>query len=205
MKKILALVICVCIALTLSVSVMAESSPENKVIVRKATATKSDSATAGDVPVQEDTFVEMADDGTITVTANDAYGIFVDWSVYKISEVTGTSATFKGASGAASVLNLATATQKATDAKQGVDYTIVSGSLTSRTMTVKPISRIAICGNYKNAAGQVLVTDPLSDSSVAGTPVDKSAHTGDLKVMYIALVMLAAAAVVFGAKRQLSK
>ena len=199
MKKILAVVLCLCIALTLSVAAMAEASPENKVIVRKGTGTKADGTV-----VPEDTFVEIAEDGTITVTADPKYGTFVNWSVYVISDVTGTASTSEFGAGAASILNLATTT-KATDAKQGTDYTIVAGTLTTTTLTVRPISRIAICGNYKNAAGQTLITDPLSASSVEGKATDTSSKTNDVNYVYIAIVMLAAAAVVFGAKRQFSK
>ncbi|MBR4910266.1 MAG: hypothetical protein IKZ47_02955 [Clostridia bacterium] len=200
MKKILAIVLCVVIALTLSISAMAESSPENNVIIRKATATKNTGAA-----IPEDTFVELGDDGTITVVADEAkYGKFIDWSVYVISDVTGTASEFEAGAGSADLLELAT-TQKATDAKLGTDYTIVAGGLTEKTMTVKPISRIAICGNYYNANNQATKTDPLSASSVAGTVADTSSKTSDLSILYISLVMLAAAAVIFGAKRQLSK
>lgn len=199
MKKVLTVVLCICLALTLSISAMAEASPENKVIIRKGTGTKQDGST-----VPADTYVELAEDNTITVTADPKYGTFVNWSVYVVSEVTGTAKGTSNGIGAANVLELATKTT-ATDAKQGVDYTIVSGSLTATTMTVKPISRIAICGNYKNAAGEVLITDPLSSSDTAGTP-SGSPTTNDVnKVLYVSLFMLAAAAVVFGVKRQLSK
>lgn len=195
MKKIVAIVLCVCIALTLSVAAMAASSPENKVIIRKGTGTKN---VDGSV-IPADTYVELGDGGTITVIADEEkYGKFDSWSIYVISDVTGVSAGTSFAAGAASVLNLATE-QKATTAKEGTDYTVVEGSLTAKKLTVKPLTRITICGNYAGT-----ITDPLSDSSVPGKP-DKSSKTSDLGVMYIAIVMLAAGALVFGAKRQLSK
>ena len=174
MKKILAVVLCICIALTLSITAMAQESPQNKVIVRQGIGTKADGSS-----VSVDTFVEIAEDGTITVVADEEkYGTFDSWSIYVVSD----------------------AAEKATDAKEGTDYTIVKGTLKTKTLTVRPINRIAICGNYKGT-----ITDPLSASSVPGTKPDKSVKTSDLSVMYIAIVMLAAGALVFGAKRQLSK
>lgn len=178
MKKILAVILCVCLALTLSFAAMAAESPENKVIFRKCMAEK------GDTAVSEDTFVEVAEGGTVTAKANEAkYGKFNGWSVYVISDVAGTSGALK-----------------ATAAKAGVDYTVVSGNLKSKTLVIKPIKRLAICGNYKGT-----ITDPLSASTVPGTKPDKTSKWGDSGVMYIAIAMLAAGAVLFGAKRQLSK
>lgn len=194
MKKVLAIVLCVCLVFALSVSAMALESPQNNVIFRKCTAEKDGTT------VPEDTFIEVAEDGTVTAKANEAkYGTFNSWSIYVISDVTGTSAATSTGVSAASVLELAV-TQKATVAKEGVDYTVVSGNLKSQTLVIKPINRLAICGNYSGT-----ITDPLSASSVPGTKSDKSGRWGDLNVMYVAIVMLAAGAVLFGAKRQLSK
>ena len=196
MKKVLTVVLCICIALTLSISAMAEASPENKVIIRKATGTKQDGSS-----VAVDTWAEIAEDNTITVVADPKYGTFNSWSIYVVSEVTGTAAGTSNGFGTANLVELATK-ETATAAKEGVDYTIVSGTLTTTTLTVRPISRIAICGNYSNT-----ITDPLSSSSTPGSataPV--TGETNNLnKIMVVSVVMLAAAAVVFGVKRQLSK
>ena len=182
MKKVLAIVLCVCLALTLSVSAMAAGSPENNVIVRKGDASKQTGDTSASFPV--DTFVEVAPDNTVTVVANEkTYGTFNSWSIYVLSNVAGTSGALK-----------------ATAAKAGVDYTVVSGNLKSKTLVIKSINRLAVCGNYGGT-----ITDPLSASTVPGTKPDKSPKHGDLNVMYIAIAMLAAGAVLFGAKRQLSK
>ena len=176
MKKVLAIILCVLIALTLSVSVLAESSPENKVIIRKGVGTKQDGS-----GIPADTFVEVAEDSSVTVTANEkVYGKFNKWSIYVIKNVGGTEQTV--------------------EAKEGVDYTIVSGSLKDGTIVIKPINQVVIAGNYNNT-----ITDPLETSEKPGKPVSSSKTGSDLSVMYIALVLLAASAVVFGAKRQLSK
>ena len=200
MKKVLAVILCVCIALTLTVAAMAAASPEAKIIIRKGTATKNQDGST----IPADTFVEIAEDGTITVIADEAkYGKFINWSVYVISDVTGVSAGTPFGAGAAKILNLATES-KATNAKEGTDYTIVEGSLTAKKMTVRPISKIAICGNYYNAKGEATITDPLSASDVPGK-IDKSSKTNDFGILYAAVIMLAAGALIFGAKRQLSK
>ncbi|MBO4433576.1 MAG: hypothetical protein J5852_08605, partial [Clostridia bacterium] len=178
---------------TLSISAMAEASPENKVIIRKGTGTKQDGST-----VSADTWVEVAEDNTITVVADPKYGTFNSWSIYVVSEVTDTAAGTANGFGAASLVNLATK-DKAATAVEGTDYEIVSGTLKTTTLTVRPISKIAICGNYSNT-----ITDPLSDSSTPGTST--APKTGDMnKVIYVSIAMLAAAAVVFTVKRQLSK
>lgn len=195
MKKVLSVILCVCIALTLSVAAIAAASPENKVIIRKGIGTKNQDGSS----IPEDTYVEIAEDGTITAIADEAkYGKFNSWTIYVISEVTGVSAGTSFGSGVASVLNLAT-TSKATVAKAGTDYTWVEGNLTAKKIVIKPISKVAICGNYNNT-----ITDPLSPSSTAGKP-DTSSKTNDLGIVYAAIIMLAAGAVLFGAKRQLSK
>ena len=121
MKKVLAVVLCVCIALTLSVAVMAESSPQTKVIVRKGNAYKQDNAT-----IPEDTAVEIGEDDTVKVKANEkTYGKFNNWTIYVINE-----------------------DGEYEEAVQGVDYEIVSGSLNDGTLVIKPINKITIAGNY---------------------------------------------------------
>lgn len=202
MKKVLALVLCVIIALTLSVSAFAESSPESGVIIIKGIGTKQSGAS-----IPKDTYVQISEDEIITAVADEeTYGKFIDWSIYVIDTATGTAAEFNAGAGAASVLNLATATYST--AKEGTDYTILSGySLKTKTIKIKRIGehKLAICGNYYNEKGQKTVTDPLKTSDAPGNPTTSSHTSNDLGIMYVAIVMLAAAAVVFGVKRQLSK
>ena len=165
MKKVLAVVLCVCIALTLAVSVMAESSPETKVIGRKLSG------------LPEDTWTEVGEDDIVTVKANEkTYGKFNKWSIYVYTQ----DGEYK-------------------EAKEGVDYEIVEGSLTDKTLAFKAINRVAVAGNYNGT-----ITDPAKVSSAPGKK-PQSSKTGDFGVIYIAFAMLAASAVVFGAKKQLSK
>jgi 3-polyprenyl-4-hydroxybenzoate decarboxylase len=168
------------------------SDTNSNVIMRKGFATREDGT-----EITDDAFVDVPVGSTLTIKADTkTYGTFNSWSIYTVEDATGTTA-----SGGASVLNLAV-TQKTAKAVAGTDYSIVSGSLKSKTAKVKILSgkKFAICGNYGGK-----ITDPLSASSVAGTKTDKSAKTNDLNVMYAVMVLLAAGAVVFGAKRQLSK
>lgn len=177
MKKILSVALCVIIALTLSVAAMAVSSPENKVIIRKGIATKQDGS---NIPV--DTFVEVAEDNTVTVTADEkTYGKFNKWTIYVVKTVDGSDKV------------------EYVEAKEGVDYVIVSGSLNDSTLVIKPINQIAIAGNYAGT-----VTDPAKASSVPGT-TPKSVKTGDVNAIYAVIVMLAAGAVAFGVKRKIAE
>ena len=86
-----------------------------------------------------------------------------------------------------------------TEAKEGTDYTVKSGSLGDKNLTIVPISRVAITGNYGGK-----ITDPAKPST-AVTSSANSPKTGDVNVAYAIMVLLAAGALVFGAKRQLSK
>ncbi len=172
MKKVLAIVICLCIALTVSVSAFAASSPANKVKVVAGIGTKQD---GGSIPT--DTFVDIADDSSITVVADEKnYGKFDKWIIYIIND----NGTY-------------------TEAKEGTDYTVKSGSLGDKNLTIVPISRVAITGNYGGK-----ITDPAKPST-AVTSSANSPKTGDVNVAYAIMVLLAAGALVFGAKRQLSK
>lgn len=84
-----------------------------------------------------------------------------------------------------------------TPAVANTDYQIVSGTAQSKEISIKLLSDVIICANYGN-----VITNPLSSSS--GT-TSTSPATGDVAVMYAAVVMLACAAVIFGTKKVLSK
>ena len=158
------------------------------VVIRKGNGTREDGTA-----MRPDAFVYVPVGSTVTATADEAtYGKFNNWSIYVIEDATTTGAT----AGGASLITLA-ATQKATKAKANTDYTVVDGSLKSKTVKIKVLStkKLAICGNYANK-----ITDPLKGSSEDGSP-----KTNDLGVMYAVITLLIAGAVVFGAKRQLSK
>lgn len=172
MKKVLAILLCVCFAFTLSVTAFAAESPSNKVVVVKGVGTKQDGTV---VPV--DTFVDIADDSSVTVVADEkTYGKFDGWTIFIVND----DGTY-------------------TEAKEGTDYTVKEGDLFSDKIVIVPINKIAIAGNY---AGKI--TDPAKGSKPQDTQKD-SPKTGDIDVMYAVVLLLAAGAVVFGAKRQLSK
>lgn len=178
MKKILAVVLCICIVLTLAVSAMAESSPKNKVLGRKAIILKN-----GSISVVEDTWTELSADGDITFKADaEKYGKFNSWRVYKFAAASGTGK------------------ETYTEAAAGTDYQLISGSATSDSITIKPLgdSLIVVTGNYNGK-----VTDPAAASSSSTTPT--SPKHGDVNAMAAVIVLLAAGALLFGAKRQLSK
>ena len=172
MKKVLAVILCVCLAFTLTVTAFAAASPSNKVVIRKGVGTKGDGTV---VPV--DTFVNIADDSSVTVVADEkTYGKFDGWSIYLVDD-----------------------DGNYTEAKEGVDYIIKEGSLSSGKIVIVPINKIAVAGNYGGK-----ITDPSKGSGAGNTSTD-SPKTGDLSIMYAVATLLAAGAIVFGAKRQLSK
>lgn len=196
MKKIIALVLSVLLVSCFSVTAFAAKSPvaeeKHTVTVRKA---------IGAAPVEKADIEYTVDkDTVITVKADeDKYGKFDSWSIYKVTEsVEGVSAPVNsGVITLNAALNLA-ATTKTEAAKEGVDYTVVSGSLTAKELTVKVNADVIICGNY---AGET--TDPLVNSNV-----DNSANapqTGDITVAYAAIIMLAVVAFGFGVKKVYSK
>lgn len=134
MKKLLAIVLCVCIALTLSVSVLAESSPQNTIIIRRGVGTKQDGSN-----IPQDTFVEVAANNTVTVKANEkTYGKFNSWTIYVVTD-----------------------DGEYVEAEEGVDFEIVNGSLDSTTLTFKSLSDspLTVAGNYNGE-----ITDPSGAS-----------------------------------------
>ena len=168
------------------------------VMVRKADATNE----AGDA-LPENKYFDASVGDKITVEANDKYGKFDSWSIYVISDVADLSANGAAITGTAKILNLA-ATQKAAAAKSGTDYKVVDGSLTSESLTVEILKdeKIVICGNYDGK-----ITDPLSGEATvdSGKKDSNSPGTNDISVMYAVFALLAAGAIVFGVKKQLSK
>lgn len=183
MKKIIALLLCVVSIFVLSVSVSAASSPvADKVfsvitIVPEASGNISESVKPATVKVN--------DGGTITVTApatvkNDsAAPEFKGFKVYK--QVSTTNAD-------------GTVTNSLVEAVLGVDYQIVKGTLGDKNVEIKPLADVVVVANYKD-----LAIDP-STGNVTVQP--ESPATGSATAICFAIVALAAAAVIFGAKKQ---
>lgn len=188
MKKFIALVLSVVMICCFSITAFAADSPtateKITVVVRKADVVEP----AGKVDI-EYTF----DAGTtLTLKANEKYGTFNSWSVYK--ETASTPAT--GMVTLSVVKNLTAA--KTIDAVQGTDYEIVKGSLTTSEMTIKLNTTVIVCGNYDNVK-----TDPNASSNADGS--DSAPATGDMTVAYAIVVMLAVVAFGFGVKKVYSK
>ncbi len=195
MKKIIALVMAIVLVCCCSVTAFAAESP---VATEKVTVTLRKAASVA--PTEKYDVEYTVDNGTlITVKANDEYGTFNSWSIYKVdAAVEGTSSNAKDSGIVTlSVLNLATTT-KTSDAVAGTDYEIVSGSLTSKEMTVKVKASVIICGNYNNVK-----TDPLSKSNADDSA--SAPQTNDLTVVYAAVIMLACCVFAFGVKKVYSK
>ncbi len=188
MKKIIALVLSIIMICCFSITAFAADSPtateKITVVVRKADVIDP----AGKIDT-EYTF----DAGiTLTVKANEKYGTFNSWSVYKKTATTPAT----GMVTLSVVKNLAAA--ETVDAVAGVDYEIVKGSLTSSEITIKLNTTVIICGNYDNVK-----TDPNASSNADGS--DSAPSTSDMTVAYVMVVMLAIVAFGFGVKKVYSK
>ncbi len=81
-------------------------------------------------------------------------------------------------------------------AKEGTDYTITAGDSKSPSITIVAKKDLIICGNYDGK-----ITDPVTGNKKE----PQSPPTSDATAIALTVVMLGAAAVVFGAKKQLCK
>ncbi len=196
MKKIIALVLSIVLICCCSVTAFAAESPTagSKVTV---TIRKAD----GVAPAEKEDIEYTVDNGaTITVKADEAtYGTFNSWSIYKATEtVDGVSAPVKSdIITLNAAINLATKITTTT-AVEGTDYEIVSGSLTAKELTVKVKTDVIICGNYNGK-----ITDPVVNSTADNSAT--APKTGDMTVLYAAIIMLAVVAFGFGVKKVYSK
>lgn len=190
MKKIIATILCLVCAFTVSVSVCAEESPKDPI---KYEVTLFKGTPSGGLSKSGE--AQIINNGeTVTASAIASEGTFNSWAIYKVVTATGTSA-----AGESEVVTLsATATPLAniSAATVGTDYEIISGSLKSASITIKPLTSLIICANYN---GQI--TDPVTGVAKKSD----SPKTGSNTAMIFAIVMLGAAAVTFGAKKQLAK
>ena len=81
---------------------------------------------------------------------------------------------------------------------EGVDFVVVSGSLTSSEVSIKLIKSAIVCANYDNVKTDPKV--PGSSDNSANAP-----QTGDMTAVYAFVVMLGVVAFAFGAKKVYSK
>ena len=178
MKKFIALALAALIVCALPVMALAVDSPAatemTKIVVQKAT-----------IQGVENTTVEVArGTGTITVVADPTQGIFREWMVYKVED--------DAATGAA--IGDVTAATKYTKAVQGTDYEIVSGTLTTSPLTVRPLTDIVITGNYDKK-----ITDPQT-----GEMKETAPKTGANAVVFAVVAVLALAGAGIATKKVLA-
>ena len=105
---------------------------------------------------------------SITLNADPEMGKFDKWMIYKMD---------------------------GTPAVEGKDYTIVSGSMTSETITIIPLANIIVTGNYN---GKITKFDITNNEPV-------SPQTGDTSVVMLGAMMVLALAGATIAKKQLVK
>ena len=187
MKKLIALVLSIVMICCLSVTAFAAESPEatEKVTVTIRKADVVDPAGKVDTEYTYDVGT------TITLKADAKYGTFTSWSIYKEAATT-------PATGMVTLSVAKAANAKYVEAVAGTDYEIVKGSLTTSEITIKLNAEVIVCGNYNN-----VITDPSAASNA-----DDSANapaTGDMTIVYAAVIMLACAAFAFGVKKVYSK
>lgn len=182
MKKIIAIVLCVVLSLSLCVSVAAKVSPSAKdkvqVIVKKGSGVivNADSSTIEQKP---DISYAVEEGHSVTVTPDEAtYGKFDSWSVYKVVNEGGVV--------------------KYVAAVAGVDYRIISGSLTEKSFKFEALRDLIICANFGGT-----ITDPALDSTQAGKKPE-SPQTSDVAPL-VMLTLLASATAIFGFKKVFEK
>lgn len=132
-------------------------------------------------------FAEKSPEGEVVITVYTAPGVKASKKTLKPGETVDLEAD-EGFSS----WSIYKASDKTT-AGEGVDYEYVSGSKSDRKVTIKALNDIIICANFGDK-----ITDPSTGEAV-------SPKTADTAVIYLTIVMLAALAVSFTAKKQLSK
>lgn len=85
-----------------------------------------------------------------------------------------------------------------TEAVAGTDYEIVKGDIKSGEITLKLKANVVVCANYDDVK-----TSPNASSSTDGSA--SAPATGDMTVVYAALVALAVVTFGFGVKKVYSK
>ena len=169
MKKIFAVILCVAVALSLSVTAFAVKSPVGEV-VHEVTIRNGIGTEGVTVP---DVATEVKDGNKVTVKVDPDKGDFDNWSIYLDYDNS--------------------------KAKEGEDYTIVSGSLTGDTITIIPKTDLIICGNYDGKITNPNTGKP-SDPDAPATGSDSG--VAEMLVVGGAVLALAVALLVVGYKRR---
>lgn len=191
MKKIIAVILALVSVLTLSLTALAASptaSPVYKITLAGVggVSEQNNSQNSGSIDknASKKLFTITVDENcNIVATADANAGRFDGWKIYKANSGT------TGNVGVTNTLSVnAVAAINFTVATPGVDYTVVSGSLTSNTLVIKPHTDLIITANYGG-----VVTNPETGEPTS----DKSPATGDMLLVYASVAMLAVLSVAF--------
>lgn len=195
MKKIIAVILALVSILTLSVTAFAESpsaKPVYKVTIAGvgAISEESDSQNAGTINKDSSKklfTIKVDENCNIVAKADENAGKFDGWKIYKAGS------TSTGKVGIANTLSVnPVAAINFTVATPNVDYKIVSGSLTSKTLVITPYTDLVITANYNG-----VITNPETGEPTS----DKSPSTGDMLLVYASVAMLAVLSVAFVYKK----
>ena len=169
MKKLFAILFCFVMVFSFSFSAFAVKRPVGEMV--HEVILRGGLGVEG--VLKPDIAYEIKDGNKVTVKIDPSKGDFDNWSIYIDIDNS--------------------------KAKEGEHYTIVSGSLTSDTITIIPKTDLIICGNYDGK-----ITDPNT-----GKPADPEApetgSSGGVDEMLIiggAILILAATLLVIGLKRK---
>ncbi len=180
MKKFMAILLTLTLIIGLSVPVFAASSPEAKPVV-KVLVVKYVEDKVGTLYT-----VKVRENGTLTLAADDKYGEFNGWNIYKAD---------------------------GTDAVEGVDYKIVSlddkvlgvstlvlgtFAITAKKAVIMPLTDLIVTANYNDAKTEPITFDPDKVE-------DTSPETGDVTMACLSALALIALAGVVVSKKQLAK
>ena len=191
MKKFIALALVALIVCALPVMALAADSPAAeemvKVVIQKGT---TDS--------QKQTNDVVRGRGTITVTADPTQGTFREWIIYKVTDDAATGAAIADV----------TAATKYTKAVEGTDYEVVSGTLTTSPLTVRPLTDIVITGNYNKTVtntttGKTEVVKMITDPQT-GAVTETSPKTGVNTAILVVIAVLALAGAGVATKKVLA-
>ncbi len=166
MKKIIALVLCLAVVFSLSVSAFAKTSSPEAPIT---VIVREGSGSIDGNKVTEDKATSTVTGKTISMSADDKYGKFNSWSVYL---------------------------EDGTKATEGVNFKVVSGSLTDKNVTIEFLSgNLIIAANYNGT-----ITNPLTAGGKEVSP-----KTADMSMAFVAIMLAAGAAFAFSSKKVFSK
>ncbi len=178
MKKFIALVLALITVFALSVPSFAVSTDSMtgkkvyKVIVRNGKGTQQDAKDAT-WNGNEVTIVEDADTNHVRVISNADKGTFNKWIIYRVVSKNDGSVAYEVAT-------------------KGVDYNLISGSLTSKEIVVEPLNDLVFTGNYNG-----MITDPATGAETK----DTSPKTNDVAYIFAFIALISLAGITLTSKK----